>query len=258
MMKGIEKELNRIVREENRMRARTRKSREPAWKRKLEEKVPPKVLEGLQKAFSKAFFLIFEKGVGVIERTYDKEALENEFRIREYAVELTGGKKELRRLKKDAAAKRTAVALGTAVEGIGLGILGIGMPDIVIWLGVLLRSIYGTTLEYGYHYDSTEEKLLILKMMEASMQTGEAWETLDQEVDACLCRDGHRGTEEEELNDQIERTALAFATDMLVMKFIQGIPLVGAIGGAANPVYYQKVMRYVQLKYRKRYLLSKS
>ena len=67
MMKGIEKELNRIMREENRMRARARKSREPAWKRKLEEKVPPKVLEGLQKAFSKAFFLIFEKGVGVIE-----------------------------------------------------------------------------------------------------------------------------------------------------------------------------------------------
>jgi len=150
------------------------------------------------------------------------------------------------------------VALGTAVEGIGLGILGIGMPDIVIWLGVLLRSIYGTALEYGYHYDSTGEKLLILKMMEASMQTGEAWEALDQEVDACLCRDGHGDTEEEELNDQIERTALAFATDMLVMKFIQGIPLVGAIGGAANPVYYQKVMRYVQLKYRKKYLLSKS
>lgn len=27
--------------------------------------------------------------------------------------------------------------------------------------------------------------------------------------------------------------------------------------GAANPVYYQKIMRYVQLKYRKRYLLRK-
>ena len=28
------------------------------------------------------------------------------------------------------------------------------------------------------------------------------------------------------------------------------------IGGAANPVYYNKVMRYVQLKYQKRYLLA--
>ncbi len=62
---------------------------------------------------------------------------------------------------------------------------------------------------------------------------------------------------EEELKGQIKKTADAFATDMLVMKFIQGIPVVGVIGGAANPLYYHRVMSYVQLKYRKRYLLSK-
>ena len=44
--------------------------------------------------------------------------------------------------------------------------------------------------------------------------------------------------------------------DMLILKFIQGLPIVGIIGGAANPVYYRKVMRYVQLMYRKRYLLK--
>ena len=43
---------------------------------------------------------------------------------------------------------------------------------------------------------------------------------------------------------------------MLLLKFIQGLPVVGLIGGAANPVYYRKVMRYVQLKYHKRYLLE--
>ena len=42
---------------------------------------------------------------------------------------------------------------------------------------------------------------------------------------------------------------------MLLLKFIQGVPVVGIIGGAANPVYYNKVMKYVQLKYRKRYLM---
>lgn len=256
-MKAIEKELNKIRREESRMRSRAEKAAEPAWKRKIEEKVPQKVLVGLQKAFSKAFYLIFEKGVDVIEKTYDKEALEKEFLIRDYAFSLTGGKKEIRRLKTNAARKRTAVALGTAVEGIGLGVLGIGMPDIVIWLGILLRSVYEAALEYGYGYESAEEKLFILKMMEASIQNGVAWVTANEEVDACLCRDGHENPAEEELEEQIERTALAFATDMLVMKFIQGVPIVGIIGGAANPVYYQKVMRYVQLKYRKRYLQSK-
>ena len=51
-------------------------------------------------------------------------------------------------------------------------------------------------------------------------------------------------------------TASAFALDMLLLKFIQGIPVIGLVGGAANPVYYKKVMQYVQLKYKKRYLLS--
>ena len=55
---------------------------------------------------------------------------------------------------------------------------------------------------------------------------------------------------------QMKETASAFAVDMLLLKFIQGLPVVGVIGGAANPVYYSKVMKYVQLKYRKRYLLK--
>ena len=44
---------------------------------------------------------------------------------------------------------------------------------------------------------------------------------------------------------------------MLVLKFIQGLALVGVLGGAANPVYYRRVLNYVQLKYHKRYLYQK-
>ena len=58
----------------------------------------------------------------------------------------------------------------------------------------------------------------------------------------------------EELDEQMQKTAAAFAADMLLLKFVQGLPVVGLLGGAANPVYYRKVMRYVELKYRKRYL----
>lgn len=256
-MTGIEKELRKIERAEARMRLRAEKGAEPAWKRKLEEKVPKKVMGGLQKAFSKAFYLIFEKGVGVIERTYDRDSLEKDFLIKDYAVDLKGGRKELIRLKRDAAGRRALTALGSAAEGIGLGALGIGMPDIVIWLGVLFRSIYETALNYGYGYEHPEERMFILKMMEASMQTGPAWTAANEAVDDYVCQNAHVVPTEEELAGQIEKTASAFAEDMLVMKFIQGLPVVGIVGGAANPVYYQKVMGYVALKYQKRYLLSK-
>ena len=39
-------------------------------------------------------------------------------------------------------------------------------------------------------------------------------------------------------------------------KWVGIAAVVGLIGGAANPVYYRKVMRYVQLKYHKRCLLK--
>ena len=61
---------------------------------------------------------------------------------------------------------------------------------------------------------------------------------------------------DEDFQSQIKATASAFAVDMLLLKFVQGLPVVGILGGAANPVYYRKVMNYVQLKYRKRYLLK--
>ena len=61
---------------------------------------------------------------------------------------------------------------------------------------------------------------------------------------------------EDELKQQEKDTASVFAMDMLLLKFIQGLPVVGILGGAANPVYYKKVMKYVRLKYRKRYLLN--
>ena len=61
----------------------------------------------------------------------------------------------------------------------------------------------------------------------------------------------------DDLQNQIGTTADAFALDMLVMKFIQGLPVVGVIGGLSNPVYYNRIMEYVRLKYHKRYLLEK-
>lgn len=63
------------------------------------------------------------------------------------------------------------------------------------------------------------------------------------------------GITDEDFNCQMKETASDFAVDMLLLKFIQGLPVVGIIGGAANPVYYSKVMKFVPLKYRKRYLL---
>jgi len=55
--------------------------------------------------------------------------------------------------------------------------------------------------------------------------------------------------------DQRTRTTQAFADDLVLAKAVQGLPLVGVLGGLFNPVCCRKVMKYAELKYRKRCLL---
>lgn len=256
-MKALERELKKIEKAEEKLRRQAEKKLEPAWKKKLEERIPEKLLSGLQKAFSKAFYLIFENGTVWIEKTYDRDSLEKDFMIKDYAVDLKGNRKELAKLKHDIQGGNMLNTLLTTVEGVGLGALGIGLPDIVLWTGMMLKGVYETALKYGFSYETPEEKLFILHMLKASMLNDAGWPAANDAVDAYIRETDHHVPSPKELKAQIEDTANVFATDMLVLKFIQGLPVVGMLGGAGNPVYYQKIMKYVQIKYRKRYLLSK-
>lgn len=166
-------------------------------------------------------------------------------------------KKESPRRRSGAAGSNALNMAVTTVEGIGLGALGIGLPDIAIWVGILLKGVYETALKYGFDYDLPKEKLFILKLIETAMLSGEEWIIMNSEVSQFFTHYSNKVPDEEEVKEQIEKTANAFATEMLVTKFIQGLPVVGVLGGAANPVYYHRIMQYVQLKYSKRYLLGK-
>ena len=247
----IRKELKRLQKQEDAIRKAAMAERAPSWKEKLEEKVPGKVTENLKKAFVKAFEVIFEQGTGVIEKSYKKDEILLDHEIREYAVQKRGGRRELRRQQKSAGVKDAANMLLTTVEGAGLGLLGIGLPDIVIFIGMILKGIYETALNYGYDYEDPKERLLILKMMELSLLKGPEWEEKNAEVNRKL----FAGPEEGDLKEQIRHTAEAFAMDMMVLKFVQGLPVIGVAGGLANPVYYRKILRFVRMKYQKRYLM---
>lgn len=231
------------------------KARPPEWKAKLENKIPEKVYSGLESAFCKGFAIVFNKGSAIIEKGCNKENAKADFAIRDYAVQVKGGRRELKQIQKNASNSSFLNLAITTAEGVGLGALGIGMPDIVLFIATLLKGIYETALNYGFEYESVRERCLILKMMAASLSNGEEWSNLNSEINALMSSDNE--ITEEQFQQQLKKTASVFAMDMLLLKFIQGLPLVGIIGGAANPVYYNKVMKYVQLKYRKRYLLNR-
>lgn len=254
-VKVIEKELRAVEKQEKKLQKAALNAKPAPLKTALESKIPQKVYFGLESTFSKGFSLVFSQGKTLIEKTYKKETIQNNHAIRDYAVQLKGGRRELKQMHKSAKRADSLNVVVTTAEGVALGALGIGMPDIVLFLSTLLRGIYETALNYGYDYESRTEQYIILKMMAAALTYGENWTEENEEVDELLMETDLTVTEDA-LNTQLRQTASVFAMDMLLIKFIQGLPLVGIIGGAANPIYYSRVLNYVQLKYRKRYLLK--
>ena len=233
--KFIQKELLRVERQEQSLRRAALRAKPSAWKAALEQKVPEKIHSGLESGFRKGFAIVFTSGRPIIEKSYRKEELKANHAIHDYAMQMKGGRKEWRYLRREAKQADWLNLAVTTAEGVGLGALGIGLPDIVLFLGMLLRGIYETALHYGFDYENQWEQLLILKMMAAAMSTGEDWERRHSELDALL-KEEPQEVAEQLFADQINQTASVFAVELLSLKFIQGLPVVGIVGGAANPV----------------------
>lgn len=249
------RELLKLHYQEEKLQSSALKAKQLPWKEVLGKKIPEKTYSGLESAFCTGFSLVFKQGRKLIEKTYKKEELQRSHALRDWKVKTIGSRKDLKGMDKSVKKSDRLNMAATTAEGVALGALGVGLPDIVLFLTTLLKGIYETAIHYGFDYESREEQYLILKMMETSLKTGRDWVRCNEKVDALFQEDAIAICDEA-FQDQLEKTAAAFAMDMLLLKFIQGMPVVGFLGGAANPVYYQKVMAYVQLKYKKRYLLK--
>ena len=262
MSTALEKEWKKLLAKEEKMFFSAENKKETKLDGKIkeltgmiEEKIPEKLESALDAAFYKAFFLIFEKGTGVIEKTFRGEDLLLEFQVNDFRVDRKPTKRSL--LKMEAAGKKSKLlnSAVTTVEGIGLGALGIGIPDIPVFLGMLLKGMYETAASYGYDYNKKEEQILILRMIAAGLADGTEKRKADKLVEEWmgLVPMSVTFTFEEE----VERASEKLADAMLMAKFIQGLPLVGAAGGISNPIVYQKISQYAALKYKKRYLVAK-
>lgn len=255
--KALQKELRSVEKQEQKLQKAFVKAKQPGWKTAVGDKIPQKVFTGLESAFSKGFSLVFNQGRSLIEKSYNKENLKNNHSIRDYAVQLKGSRKELKAVHKSARRADGLNMVVTTAEGLALGALGIGLPDIVLFITTLLKGVYESALNYGIEYDTPEEQYMILNMMSASLITGFERVEWDEMIDGMIAEPPEE-VSREILEEQIRETASVFAMDMLILKFIQGFPVVGILGGIANPIYYNRVLRYVQLKYRKRYLLKQA
>lgn len=217
----------------------------------LEKRAPEKLQKTLDTAFFKAFHIIFEKGTGIIEKTYRRDELEKNYKINEYAAQIRGNRKSLKVFSKKASGAGNVNLLLSGVSGIGLGILGIGIPDIVVFTGLMLRSIYEIALNYGFDYEKEEEKQFILLLIQGALSYGEQLTEINEELNVYIEQGVHRKCKN--LNACIADAAGCLSKELLYMKFLQGIPIVGAAGGAYDAVYMKQIVKYTELKYRRRF-----
>lgn len=228
---------------------------------KLDRFVPEKLSGTLNTAFYKGFEVIFEKGTGVIEKTYNKDKKEKDFQLNTYAAELGADRKTARKFTKQAKSTKAANLLVSTVEGVGLGLVGAGIPDIPLFIAMVLKSVYEIALSYGYRYDTEEEKVFILKLIQVSMMDGPEYleanaqfnDLIDQIVEDGDSLDGYRVDKVA----QMKATAESLSTEMLYTKFLQGQMIVGIAGGIFDPIYINRISDYAVLKYRRRFLRKK-
>lgn len=240
--KTLKKELTKARISETDFLIRRKKQKQSYIDSKIEKYVPEGLAGTLEAAFTKAFEIIFRDGTGIIKKTYGRGSSDNDDIVM------------LRNRARAILAKDTVV---TAAEGTGLGLAGIGLPDIPVFTAVLLRNIYQLAECYGFDYESKTEQVFILKLIETGLSYGESAEKLNDELNALMEQiDNEDYTYYGLISQQIKATSEAVSKEVLYMKFIQTIPVVGAAGGISNLTCLNKVGRFAELKYRKRFIMK--
>lgn len=250
--KHIEKEWQKLIREEQTFLRKNMPARSIGWQEKIAKFVPKKLEGALNSAFCKAFKLIFDKGTGIIEKTYQKEKKEQNYKINSYIADVRNTRRSMRAFGREAAASKNLNMAVSTVEGVGMGLLGMGLPDIPLFLGVLLKSIYEIALSYGFSYDTKKEQIFILKVIETALSHDKELAEKNMELNLWVQRE--EPDIEAEWSGQIRRTSDALSKELLYLKFVQGIPVVGVIGGFSDMVYQKKISDYAALKYKRRFL----
>lgn len=250
--KHIEKEWQKLIREEQTFLRKNMPARSIGWQEKIAKFVPKKLEGALNSAFCKAFELIFDKGTGIIEKTYQKEKKEQNYKINSYIADVRNTRRSMRAFGREAAASKNLNMAVSTVEGVGMGLLGMGLPDIPLFLGVLLKSIYEIALSYGFSYDTKKEQIFILKVIETALSHDKELAEKNMELNLWVQRE--EPDIGAEWSGQIRRTSDALSKELLYLKFVQGIPVVGVIGGFSDMVYQKKISDYAALKYKRRFL----
>lgn len=253
-----EKEWEGLLKAETRYNKRRKDGPTSVLLLKLDRFVPKKLSGTLNAAFAKAFIVIFNKGTFIIEKTYNRKKMQADYKIDKFAHELMNDSKTAHSFTKRANGSKLLNIVISFVEGVLMGLLGLSLPDIPLFIGLIIKSVYEVAITYGYDYHDEDEKVFILKIIEVAMKDEEEFiegdRQINEAIDFIAKNNDEIGGWNISKDEQIKLTASSLAKEMLYTKFIQGYFLIGIVGGVFDPVYVNRVCNYAALKYRRRFL----
>ena len=247
------KEFRQVWRQEQRFLRRYARVPEMRPGQMLEDRAPQKLMETIHTAFVKAFGVVFDKGNSVIAKVGRQELRQEKFQVNRFATELREDKRSLRAFSKEADRAGRGNVLISGAAGIGMGLFGVALPDVPLFTAMLLKCVYETGESFGFGHETEAERLYVLRVIEAALCWGEELRCRNTELDAYAQTETWPA--DNGLEQQLQTTARRLSQTLVGSKFLQNIPLVGAVGGAEDALCMERVRRYAAIKYRKRFLI---
>jgi len=256
-----EKEWNNLLKREARYCKKRVDGPTSVLIKKLDRIIPARLRSTFSAAFSKGFGVLFEKGTWLIEKTYNKKKKQSDFMINIYADELRQNSRSAHRFTRQARGSKFLNLTISFFEGIIMGLFGMAIPDIPLFLAMVLKSVYEVALSFGYDYHDENEKIFILKVIAVAMTDEDEFLEGDRQINEAIQSIAEDGGEiggwSISKEEQIRETSDSIVREMIYTKFIQQFVIIGLFGGIFDPVYVDRISDYAVLKYRRRFLSMK-
>lgn len=259
--KIIKQELDKTIKQEQKLLMKKNSSfleeRTKKFADDINEKLPFDAKEKLTEAFKKGFVSVFEKGGKYIDKTYNIKKIKTEHKKNIDRFNIDHTKKNLRAVEKSAKMKALLNTSISTVEGAAVGFMGIttAIADVPFFIGVIMKHLNETALNYGFDYNLEDERVFMLNIIAMSISKEEEKTMYSKAADKVGYSIDTNCSIDETLEDAIADTAEVIAEFITTSKLLQSIPVAGSIlGGINNYKFMNHVGLTANVKYKKRYL----
>lgn len=256
LSKQVKKLLKKETKEINKKEWSYLKKKTDWFKEKVNDKIPDKMRQAFETAFHKGFYFVFENGTNSIEKTMNLKKLKNNYDINEFILQKEITTKGIKKIDQEVN-KGLWVNKGfSSFKDMVLGLLGIGLPDIPVFIAMILKTIYEISIKYGFEYHSEAEKIYILTIICAGVTKEAERQYYSKKADEISTAIDNHSVVPYTLSETIDDTAKHLSSVVVGTKILQGVALIGVCGSIADFKILTDIGNMAMIKYKKRFLIK--